>query len=152
MAMNWTADHGNDLESFLLEEVPAVPEPEISGEAEDEFGDIDWCDLEDVLKEDFEVADGAASTSQQQPNTADQSQSVSGQKGGSLEQEKPSEESLRKEEKERNLKVRRQRKALREQAVAQYRLLVLSFVARLRWLNQMCNQAGNRVKHVHKCS
>eukprot|EP00438_Fugacium_kawagutii_P033237 Skav228421 [mRNA] locus=scaffold1325:174076:180488:- [translate_table: standard] len=126
--MNWT-DHGNDLESFLLEEVPAVPaEAEFSGEAEDEFGDIDWCGLEDVLKEDFEVADGAASTSQQQSNAADpESQSVSAKPKEGSEQEKPSEESFQKEEKEQTLKVRRQRKALREQAVAQYRLLVLSF-------------------------
>eukprot|EP00435_Cladocopium_sp_Y103_P070026 s880_g34.t1 len=127
---------GNDLESFLLEEVPAA-RVEVSADAEDEFGDIDWCDLGNANEEDFDapaVDSNSASASACESNLegAQKSQVQPKKEEGSA---KPSTGG-----KEQNAKVRKEWKALREQAVARYRILVLSFIARLSWLNQMCNQ------------
>lgn len=137
--MNWTSDRGNDLESFLLEEVPAT-KVEASADAEDEFGDIDWCDIGDALNEDFDapVVDSnsaSASASEPTPEGAQKSQVQPVQPQKEEANAKPSTSG-----KEQNAKVRKQWEALREQAVARYRILVLSFIARLSWLNQMCNR------------
>ena len=131
--MNWAPDDGNDLESFLLEEVPvAKVEAEV-----DEFDDIDWCDIGEISKEDFDVTVQDSTDSISQPTSASTSHPSEG--GETVKQQ--SDEKMEKTSKssEQNTKLRKQCKALREQAVARYRILVLAFIARLSCLNHMCN-------------
>ena len=137
--MNWTSDHGNDLESFLLEEVPAT-KVEASADA-DEFADIDWCDIGDALNEDFDAPVVDSNSASASASSASEPTPLEAQKS----QVQPQKEEAHAKPstgggKEQNGKVRKQWKALREQAVARFRILVLSFIARLSWLNQMCNQ------------
>ncbi|CAE6943093.1 mus210 [Symbiodinium natans] len=104
-----------DLETFLQEEVGALN----ADEEEDEYADVDWCDPGEVeepgLQEEEEAAEPAA-----EPRGR-----VAEQPGGPP---KPT-----KEEAE-------EAKRLRRQAVLQHRTLSLCCVARLAWLNRMCNQ------------
>lgn len=123
--MNWIPEDGNDLHSFLLEEVGGI-----SGQVEerDEFEDIDWCDLGEALKEDFETSSKPVS-SEVEGASAEATASNSGD-------QEPSQETGAKEQRLNN---RKQWKELRQQSVLQYRVLVSSFLARLIWLNGLCN-------------
>lgn len=123
-AMDWNADDGNDLESFLLGEVPAPSKTQLSA---DEFDDIDWCDIGEALNEDVDVSENLDSNP-----VSNSLQEVS---GAGLQGES---RKVSKESKDEQPKVRRQCKALREQAVSRFHILVLSFVSRLHWLNQIC--------------
>ena len=124
--MNWTPDDGNDLRSFLLEEVGTISTA--AEEAGDEFADIDWCDLGDALKEDFE--DLAVPSSEPQELEASEQDISLG------DTDRSDGANLSKKQKQ---KARRQCKEMREQSVLQYQVLTLSYIARLTWLNKMCN-------------
>ena len=97
---------GNDLESFLFQEVGTGAADEA-----DEFADIEWCDLGD-------------DSAQEVPSTVEVREQVAVE---------------RKEVKAKAKARAKDWKLLRSQSVLQFKVLVLCFLSRLKWLNGMCN-------------
>ncbi|CAJ1378465.1 unnamed protein product [Effrenium voratum] len=108
-------DDANNLDSFLEEEVG--PGDFEGKDDDDEFGDIDWCDVEHAdLKDDVveEEAGKKGSTGEAIAEDVKAAKQKRGNRGPEA-------------------------KALRQQAVQQFTTLALCFIARLAWLNEQCN-------------
>lgn len=115
-----------DLATFLQEEVGAHAEEE----EEDEYADVDWCDPDELGEE---AQDTPAASSPAAPAGA--ATGASETPPTSTGEAKAKETKLPKASKDSE-----EAKRLRREAVLQHRVLSLCCVARLVWLNGMCNQ------------